>query len=307
MRTSVTFRPLVNNARRGQRLRPAGCASPDIVLGMVSTRASDADRDSCLEDIEAAYADGRINDAEREARTQAALQATTLQELADLVADLGPAAKLPSKVAAAFTTSSSDASTTRLSRRFLLRLLLALLVPAAIAVVVWVSSAGGDSDEPTTPGSTAQAPNPKEKLELHTAEGFEQLVALTKARFGTTIVDSAAIYPDYASIEVVMKDDERRVENWYFAKGFEGEPSKGSRPAGAVSIDLAAVDPAAYARAVKRSPSVLGVEDVSSTYVVIRSSGAEPTFSVYVSNEYSENGYWTFSLDGKELARYAFE
>lgn len=274
---------------------------------MVSTRASDADRDSCLEDIEAAYADGRINDAEREARTQAALQATTLQELADLVADLGPAAKLPSKVAAAFKRPSGDASTTQLSRRFLLRLLLALLVPALIAVVVWVSSAGGDDDEPAAPGATTEAPNPKDKLELHTAAGFEQLVALTKAKFGTTIVDSAAIYPDYASIEVVMKDDERRVENWYFAKGFEGDPSKGSRPAGAGSIDLAAVDPAAYARAVKRSPSVLGVEDVSSTYVVIRNSGDEPTFSVYVSNEYSENGYWTFSLDGKELSRYAFE
>ena len=273
---------------------------------MVATRASDADRDSCLEDIEAAYADGRINDAEREARTQAALQATTLQELADLVADLGPAAKLPAKVAAAFKPSAGNAAGTQVSRRFLRRLLVALLVPAAIAVVVWVSNAGGD-DTPTTPGSAAQESNPKERLELHTAAGLEQLVALTKAKFGTTVIDSAAIYPDYASIEVVMKDDERRVENWFFAKGFEGEPSKGTRTADSGTIDLAAVNPAAYARALKRSPSVLGVEDITSTYVVIRNSGDQPTFSVYVSNEYSENGYWTFTLDGKELARYAFE
>ncbi len=67
------------------------------------------------------------------------------------------------------------------------------------------------------------------------------------------------------------------------------------------------VDPAAFARAIKRSPSVLGVEDITSTYVVIRDTGGEPSFSVYVSNEYSENGYWTFTLDGKEISRYAFE
>lgn len=273
---------------------------------MVATRASDADRDSCLEDIEAAYADGRINDAEREARTQAALQATTLAELADLVADLGPAAKLPSKVVAALSSSKRPATSGGLSRRFLGILLVVTLIPAIVAVVVWISSAGGDED-PVTPGTATQAPAPKERLELHTAAGFEQLVALTKAKFGTTMVDSAAIYPDYASIEVIVKDDERRAENWYFAKGFEGEPSKGTRPADAKAIDLAAVDPAAYAKAIKRAPAVLGVEDITSTYVVIRDSGGEPSFSVYVSNEYSENGYWTFTLDGKEIQRYAFE
>jgi hypothetical protein len=273
---------------------------------MVATRASDADRDSCLEDIEAAYADGRINDVEREARTQAALQATTLAELAELVADLGPAAKLPSKVAAALSLSKHPVTDAGLSRRFLRNLLLVVLVPALIAVVAWIATAGGGDDH-ATPGTTAQEPKPKERLELHTAEGFERLVALTKAKFGTTVIDSAAIYPDYASIEVVMKDDPRRVENWYFAKGFEGDPSKGTRPADAGTIDLASVNVAAYVRAIKRAPAVLGVEDITSTYVVIRDSGNEPSFSVYVSNEYSENGYWTFSLDGKELRRYAFE
>jgi hypothetical protein len=275
---------------------------------MVATRASDADRDSCLDDIEAAYADGRINDAEREARTQAALQATTLSELAALVADLGPAAKLPAKVAAALSIKKRPATAggaPPLSPRFLRNLLLVTLVPAVAAVAIWISTAG--DDDPTTPGTTAQESVPKERLELHTAAGFERLVALTKAKFGTTIVDSAAIYPDYASITVVMTDDQRRTENWYFAKGFEGDPSKGTRPAGTATIDLAAVNPAAYARAIKRSPTVLGVEDVNSTYVVIHDSGGEPSFSVYVRNEYGENGYWTFTLDGKEIRRYAFE
>jgi hypothetical protein len=274
---------------------------------MVATRASDADRDSCLEDIEAAFADGRINDAEREARTQAALQATTLAELADLVADLGPAAKLPTKVAAALSRKRSTDSGA-LPPRVLRNVLVGTLVLAVIAVVAWISAAGGDDDDPTDPGATAQQQNvPRERLELHTAEGFERFVELTRAKFGTTTVDSAAIYPDYASITVVMKDDGRRTENWYFAKGFEGGPTKGNRTVDAPTIDLATVDPAAYARAIKRSPTVLGVEDVNSTYVVLRDSGGEPSFAVYVRNEYNENGYWTFTMDGKEISRYAFE
>lgn len=274
---------------------------------MVATRASDADRESCLEDIQAAYVDGRINDAERESRTHAALQATTLSELAALVADLGPAATLPKKVARVLSPKTGAATSGALSKRFLRGLLLVTLVAAVIAVALWISAAGDDDRDRSAPAPTPEQEVPKDRLELHTAAGFEKLVALTKAKFGTTIVDSAAIYPDYASIEVVLKDDDRRAENWYFAKGFEGEPSKGTRPPGAATIDLAAVDPAAYARAIKRSPAVLGVEDVTSTYVVIHDSGGEPSFSVYVRNDYSENGYWTFSLDGKELRRYAFE
>ena len=272
---------------------------------MVATRASDADRDSCLEDIEAAYADGRINDAEREQRTQAALQATTLAELAELVADLGPAAKLPTKVAAALTLKR-PATSGGLSTRFLRNLLLVTLVPAVIAVVLWTANAG-DEEKTATTGTATQQSNPKQRLELHTAEGFQRLVALTQAKFGTTTIDSAAIYPDYASITIVMPEDPRHTENWYFAKGFEGEPSKGTRPADAGTIDLATVNPAAYAKAIKRSPAVLGVEDVNSTYVVVHDPGGEPSFSIYVRNDYGENGYWTFTLDGKEIRRYAFE
>ena len=272
---------------------------------MVATRASDADRDSCLEDIEAAYADGRINDAEREQRTQAALQATTFAELAELVADLGPAAKLPTKVATALTLKR-PATSGGLSTRFLRNLLLVTLVPGVIAVVLWTANAG-DEEKTATTGTATQQSNPKQRLELHTAEGFQRLVALTQAKFGTTTIDSAAIYPDYASITVVMPEDPRRTENWYFAKGFEGEPSKGTRPADAGTIDLATVNPAAYAKAIKRSPAVLGVEDVNSTYVVVHDPGGEPSFSIYVRNDYGENGYWTFTLDGKEIRRYAFE
>ena len=51
-------------------------------------RAKDADRDRCVELIEAAYVDGQINDADRELRVGRALSAETLDELATLTRDL---------------------------------------------------------------------------------------------------------------------------------------------------------------------------------------------------------------------------
>jgi hypothetical protein len=274
-------------------------ADPAIVLDMVATRASDADRDRCLEDIETAYVDGRIDAAERESRTQAALQATTVAELDDLVADLAPTPAPASRPGANLGGA--------ISRRTLVAVLIGGVVAAVAAVTIWLATTGDDDAESAVPVGTPTTQVPEGKLELHSAEGFEQLVAAIKDKFGTTVVASAAIYPDYASIEVVTPDDPRRAENWYFSKGFEGEPSKGTRPAGAKTVDLAEVDATAYAKAVRRSPVVLGVEDVNSTYAVIRDNGDGPTFSVYVSNAFRENGYWTFTVQGKELRRYAFE
>ena len=204
---------------------------------MAVTRASDADRDACLEEIEAAFADGRIDDPEREARTQAALQAVTTSELTRLVSDLG----------------ASHAGL-RPGRSTMVRLRLVLLGALGLAVagvVALVAVVGGD-DAPATPAPLSSAATPpSDRLQLHTAAGLKQLVTLTRAKFGTASVASAAIYPDYASLEIVLTDDPRHVERWYFAKGFEGRPSRSSRPAEAVTTDLAAIDPTAYAKALR--------------------------------------------------------
>ncbi len=59
--------------------------------------------------------------------------------------------------------------------------------------------------------------------------------------------------------------------------------------------------------AVKRVPSELGVKDVKSIYIVLDERDDLPSMSVYVSNEYSESGYYDFTLDGKETFRYPFK
>lgn len=276
---------------------PIAVEVPDIVLDMPDTRASDADRDSCLEDIEAAFADGRITDAERESRTQAALQAKTLHELSELVADLRPTTPKTS-------TFTDLVSAPEMSSRAIRSLLIAAVACVVVAIGIWILlAAGGDDDNGGTPAVGVL----NEKLALHTADGFEEFLTLTKDRFGTTLVESAVLYPDYASVNLATKDDRRRTERWYFAKGYEGEPSKGTRREDDPLIDMAQVDTTALVRAIKRAPAVLGVEDVDTTYVILTDWQKQPAFMVYVSNEYHETGYWTFTLDGKELFRYAFE
>lgn len=287
---------------------------------MAGTRASDADRDASVDDIESAFADGRIDNDERESRTQSALQATTLTELSALVADLRPAPKSsPTQASQEFPSRSADRPASHIAPGALVSLLIVTIVGASIAVAVWAFAGYADNEPaadttfPTLPATstTSAAPVrqsvPAGKLALHTSGGFKKFVALTRAKFGTTLVESAALYPDYASVNVATAANPRHTERWYFAKGYEGDPSKGTIGADVTLIDIAKVDTAALARAIKRSPSVLGVENVDTTYVVLRSWEGLPAMAVYVSNEFHETGYWVFGLKGKALFRYAFE
>lgn len=266
---------------------------------MAGTRASDADRELCLNDIESAFADGRIDDAERESRTQAALQAKTLDELARLTSDLRPPAaqRLPS-----FTTPT-------VPKGLMPKILVAAIIPAIAAIIIWIAASSGNDSSPASPDSSN--PNlsnqPNGALKLHTAAGFEKFVKATKSAFGTTTVESAAIYPDYASVNLVVKSNPRRTERWSFREGYDGEPSKSTRAAEDTVVDMAAVNVPALMDAVKRAPAELNVKEMKSIYIILDERDDQPAMSVYVSNEYNESGYYVFSLDGKERARYPFK
>jgi hypothetical protein len=292
-----------------------------IVLVMAGTRASDADRDACVEDIESAFADGRINDAERESRTQSALQATTLSELSGLVADLRPAPKEAPKPKAPPTPKVEELPSLKpdppahaISPTGLLVILIVTVIGAFVALGIWAfHGTGATDDKPSNfPSLPTNSPSNqpavlKHKLALHTASGFTKFVALTKAKFGTTLVESAAVYPDYASVNIATAANPRHTERWYFAKGYEGSPSKGTTEAGTPLVDISQVDTAALVDAIKRSPTVLGVENVDTTYVILDTWEGQPAWEIYVSNDFHETGYWVFSVTGKELYRYAFE
>ena len=73
--------------------KPAQAApSPGKPVILSVTRASDADRSAVAERIRDAFADGRLDEQEFDARIHAALTARTVQDLEHLLDDLGPAA-----------------------------------------------------------------------------------------------------------------------------------------------------------------------------------------------------------------------
>ncbi|MEO6605173.1 MAG: DUF1707 domain-containing protein [Aeromicrobium sp.] len=268
---------------------------------MAGTRASDADRDLCLNEIESAFADGRIDNTEREARTQAALQAKTLDELAQLTSDLSP----PST-----QRLTSVLSTTTIPHALLVRVMIGAVVAAFVAISIWIAASAFSDSPSSSPGDTSE-PNlsnqPGNTLKLHTAAGFEKFIKATKSAFGTTTVESAAIYPDYASVNLVVPDNPRRTERWSFREGYDGDPSKGTRSGEDIVVDMAAINVPALMDAIKNAPKELNVQDVKSIYIVLGDTDDLPSMAVYVSNEYNESGYYSFTLEGKETFRYPFK
>lgn len=73
-----------------------GFAFPGPLASPPDQRASDADRETAVDILCAAAADGRLTLPELEERVEAALSARTLRQLAGLIADLsGPRAAAP--------------------------------------------------------------------------------------------------------------------------------------------------------------------------------------------------------------------
>jgi len=266
---------------------------------MAGTRASDADRELCLNDIESAFADGRIDDAERESRTQSALQAKTLDELAQLTSDLRPPGA---------QRINNALSSTSVPKGLLTKILIAAIVPAVASIIIWIASSSGNDSSPPADSTNPNLSNqPSNTLKLHTAAGFKKFVAATKSAFGTTTVESAAIYPDYASVNIVVPDNPRRTERWSFREGYDGDPSKSTRQSEDTVIDMAAINVPALMDAVKRAPAELNVKEVKSVYIILDERDELPAMTVYVSNEYSESGYYVFTLEGKETFRLPFK
>jgi hypothetical protein len=93
-----------------------GAASGGPSFRAAYPRASDTDRDTTVDILCAAVADGRLTLAELEERTEAALSARTLTELATLIADLSD--PLPAPAPAARKRAAPPSPRDLVSRRW---------------------------------------------------------------------------------------------------------------------------------------------------------------------------------------------
>ncbi len=264
---------------------------------MAGMRATDQDRDSAVETIEDAYAKGQLNDAERESRTQQALQATTQGELAQLVADLRPAPPIPR----AGPSTSEPISTRRLA------IVIGVVTVGLMVTGVIIAGAYSGSDDPTSLSVSGNS-SPEVKGKLLTRKGLTALIAAVDRKFGTTVVSDAVIYPEYAVFTVPVAGNTRHTERWYFRGKFDDKAqSTGNRAADDMLIDLAQANVPALIDWVGKAGTELNVQDVKSTYLIFDERNDKPSMSVYASNSFNDSGYASLNLDGSVLYVYAFK
>lgn len=299
-------------------------------------RVSDGDRNAAIKAVEAALADGRIVQADRDRRVDQLRSAQTPSELEMITHDLAhreqtwstytppaeaeaapPPIPPPSVAYGPPQTSSPEVarlSGTKPSSKapwMLIPVLLIFLV--AGSGIFGVLRAIGDSDE--TFEFEFDDPNiefpeydgPAAAPQLLTARDFNAMRAAIRRETGSTQAFRAVVYPGYASLELPAEPTGQRALS-YFYDGDLGEPSKGRSTS--ERFDLASIDPEVMTRLARKAKKTL-VEDPTAWYVIIEKPGPPfdngGWFTAYASNEFGESGYLEATLDGTIVNRYVTE
>ncbi len=122
--------PNGNDTSRADSIRPAQPPARTGPPDVASVRASDQDRDAVVQRLQAAFADGRLDDAEFDERMRAALTARTHADLDTLLTDLpgtgaasapvavAPSRGRPGRLAVAFKSSVRRGGRWRVPERY---------------------------------------------------------------------------------------------------------------------------------------------------------------------------------------------
>jgi hypothetical protein len=174
---------------------------------------------------------------------------------------------------------------------------LVIIVPIAAGVIIFASQTG-TSDFVETDPIPAGPP-----FEL-TGAGIREYVAAFDETFDDTEVVRTVFYDGYV-VSWVPQDD-GKVAIWDYRDGaFDqlGDPMDDDTVES--TVDLADLKPGKVMSLVREGQSTLGVEPVTTTYVIYDGDIFEgtPQVVVYVTNEESESGYLIGDLDGNVLQR----
>jgi hypothetical protein len=179
-------------------------------------------------------------------------------------------------------------------------ILVSVIVPIAGAVIAFFAARDsfpefegiGPTDDTTyLPG---QAPG-KDGVNVHTVEGYTEMVDALRDETDDTYAFSAVLYPRYAVLEVPTGTN-NRYENFYWnGEELELQDIKGTTDD--VQVDLSLVDPQ---QVVDMLNTVRGrLDNPENWYVIVSDSfGSGAQISAYASNDFSESSVLTETLDG---------
>jgi hypothetical protein len=295
-------------------------------------RADNSARNAAIKTVEEALKSGRIVQADHDMRVSQLRAAQTMQDIDLAVRDLRAAPPMaPPTVAPVPATptgiqdpsgqqwplvnygpGASGAGATNISTVagkgggraiggiIAAIILVSVIVPIAGAVIAFVAARDsfpdfgsiGPSDDTTyVPG---QAPG-KDGVNLHTVEGYHDLVDAIREETDATYVYSAVLYPRYAVVEVPTGTNNRYQNFYWDGVTLELEDIKGTTDD--AQIDLSLVDPQ---QIVDMLTTVRDRMDTpTSWYAIIDDSfGSGAQISAYASNDFSESTYLIEGLDG---------
>lgn len=273
-------------------------------------QARDRDRDAAIKVVQAAWANGRIVQADRDHRLESLRHAETLAEVKMLVHDL-QLPEQPVVVPAPADLYGSPASTTPVSATG--------AVPARAArtgcllgVIIVIVAIGGlgaglfavvrevgdaiDSGTTGTPALPVPGVEPVAGVNVLSVGGYGDLVDAVEQSTGSTQAFDAVLYPAYAVVSLPVDRSSQREERWYWDGELE---SLGSRSTSSYErFDLASVDARVVVRLVKRVRRQ--VEDPTTWYAIVRHPDPDLGASlwVYASNEFNETAYLAARPDG---------
>ena len=179
-------------------------------------------------------------------------------------------------------------------------ILVAVVVPIAGAVIAFVSARNsfpdfgniGPSDDTTyLPG---QAPG-KDGVNVHTVEGYNDLVKAIQGESHAAYVYSAVLYPRYAVVDVPTGTNTRFESFYWDGEHLQLEDIKGTSDN--EQVDLSLLD---AQRVVDCVTTVRDrMDNPDSWYAVIDASmGQGPTLTCFANNEFSESTYIIEGFDG---------
>jgi hypothetical protein len=300
--------PLVARIKRAAELGRIGAADRDIRLGNVASAQTMTELDLMSRELDQ-------------------LEATLPSAPAAAATWVGPT---PPPVADKITDQAVDAakSTARSIGVVTLVIVVLVLAGAGVAGLVAFRSSSGSSGpsvvlqdpSPISP-STDTSPGPGQVDDTGTAtpggstyaltgRGIRSFLARYQERFHTTEVVDLTMYGDYVVAQVPVPGKARH-EGWLYRNdsGFTSFGGVTANFPGAVPVDTRrlAIDP--LLRNIARARATLGVEDPTTTYVIVRfyRGGDEvPSVDIHVSNDFHESGYLATRLDGTVERAYPY-
>lgn len=266
-------------------------------------RASDSDRNSTCQALDAALSDGQLSTEEHRERISAATKATTLGELGSLVSDL--------QIRKIEAQPSSKPVTSAWGIGVAVAVVL-VLVGAGIAWVLHRSSPAPSAPAtamsssiptttvnrnvppPLTPSATAPPP------QLLTLSGITGLLAQMRTQFGDTMGYQLNVYPDKAVLQRPDTANAHMIVEWIYRDGTwtKRGPSTAVYSGSAVG-DLSKFDVQAVLGVLHDASQTLQLYDAPETWLAIESlKDGSLYLNIHVSDKTRRSGSVVVAADG---------